>query len=215
MDISSANYVHFGSEIWEPGKEPKNPLPALASSLKYLVSAGKRKIPVSVTLWVLADVSSSHGRKLLQNAVEFLEESSTHSRIAFIPTDENSYPLKSKLVAVFSENNIKEVLNILRDFKDSDIVVENQPKTETELNNMFLKLIGFPKGSAGIVVNGRIIGPLSPSEIFDIGDWALIEKFSYDGCAKFIGNLVYSSKHLDNHVISFLWSVCYISRFGG
>ncbi len=185
LDTSNAHYLPFGNEIWEPGKTLKSPVAALASSLNYLVPPSKKKNPVSVTLWVLADVSTSVGRSFLQNAVEFVQESSTHSRIAFIPTDERDSDFKRTLVEGFTANDLKKVLKTLRDLipvEGTDEESSLDPKVE-----MLLKLTGFPKGGKGLIVNGRIIGPLGPDETFDLGDWALVEKFSYDSCAKYFG----------------------------
>jgi len=194
LDTSSAKYVSFGNEVWEPSREPKNPVAAFASSLNYLVPPSKKKTPISVTLWILTDVTTPEGHAFLLNALEFLQESSTHSRIAFIPTDDKVSTFKTSLLEAFTDNDMKKALSLLRDQKhdsSSSGTVKREEKVE-----LFLKLTGFPKDGKGLVVNGRIIGPLSQDETFDVGDWALVEKFSYDSCAKHFGKFLESTHTL-------------------
>lgn len=47
-----------------------------------------------------------------------------------------------------------------------------------------LKQLGLSGGDRGVLVNGRLIGPLASTESFELGDWALIQKFTYDSCPK-------------------------------
>jgi len=189
LDTTNAKYVPFGNELWEPGKDVKNPAAALAARLHYVVPPSKRSYPVSITTWILADITTPDGHAFLQTAVEFLQESSTHSRIAFIPTDTKKSNFKSSVMDAMSENDLKALLRLLRNSKHEEAEDGKGAAQEDEKVESFLKLIAFPKGSKGIVVNGRIIGPLNTGETFELGDWALVEKFSYDTCAKYFGRI--------------------------
>jgi len=53
----------------------------------------------------------------------------------------------------------------------------------------FMEILELGEGNKGVVVNGRVIGPLGPSETFEMGDWTLIEKFSHDSCPKHLSEL--------------------------
>lgn len=52
------------------------------------------------------------------------------------------------------------------------------------LGQELMKQLGLSGGDRGVLVNGRLIGPLPPTESFELGDWALIQKFTFDSCPK-------------------------------
>lgn len=157
----------------------------LASSVTYLTPSSKRRQPVTITVWIYADVSTSSGHKFVRTAVDFLSESSTHARFAFIPTDTGTSSFKEKLVAAFADNDISKAKKVLEEYSDERTPEERGKGDLDELSATFMRLTGVPVGGKGLVVNGRIIGPLEDDESFEVGDWALVEKFSYDSCAKY------------------------------
>lgn len=188
LDVSNSKFVSFGTEVWEPGKILKNEYAKLSSSLKYLTPSNKRKTPITVTLWAYADLGTKEGHDFLKTAINFLSESSTHARIAFIPTDAGSSSFRTKVLEAFSANDIDQVKKTLEEFSDERTKQERASATELdEVSATFLRLAGVPLGGRGLVVNGRVIGPLDDEDTFEVGDWALVEKFSYDSCAKYFG----------------------------
>lgn len=187
LDVASSKYASFGAEIWEPGKQLKNQYANLATSLTYLTPSGKRKTPISVTIWVFADVGTPDGHKFLKTAIDFLSESSTHARIAFIPTDKGTSSFKDMLVDAFADSDINKVKKTLEEYSDDRTSQERSSGDLSDLSAKFMRLVGVPMGGKGLVVNGRIIGPLGDDDTFEVGDWALVEKFSYDSCAKYFG----------------------------
>jgi len=186
LDVSHSKYVSFGTETWEPGKVLKNQYANLASQLDYLTPSSKRKTPITVTIWVFADIGSQEGQKFLRNAVDFLSESSTHARIAFIPTDTGTSAFKEMVTSAFAENDINKLKKSLEEYSDDRTAEERNSASElSDISATFMRLAGVPVGGKGLVVNGRIIGPLDEDDTFEVGDWALVEKFSYDSCAKY------------------------------
>lgn len=188
LDVSNSKFVAFGTEKWEPGKPLKNMYARLASSVDYLTPSGKRRTPVTVTIWAFANVATAEGHKFLRTAIDFLSESSTHARIAFIPTDVGSSSFKDMLKAAFADNDIAKAKKVLEEYSDERTNEEKLSGELGEISATFMRLAGVPVGGKGLVVNGRIIGPLDDDDTFEVGDWALVEKFSYDSCAKYFGN---------------------------
>ena len=162
----------------------------MASGLNYLVSPGKRATPVSVTIWVLADIGTDDGQNFLRKAVEFLQESSKHARLAFIPTTNRRSVFTKMVTNAIAANDLKELNRVLSDYSnENDDAVTDLNEFDKKIETL-LQALNFPRGGKGVIVNGRLIGPLGHEDVFDIGDWALVEKFSYDSCAKHLGKLI-------------------------
>ncbi|TGZ62091.1 hypothetical protein CRM22_007650 [Opisthorchis felineus] len=50
------------------------------------------------------------------------------------------------------------------------------------------QILGFKSGERAVVINGRIIGPLNPTEEFTVDDFRLIERMTLDTGVKELGN---------------------------
>ncbi|ODM98686.1 UDP-glucose:glycoprotein glucosyltransferase [Orchesella cincta] len=86
------------------------------------------------------------------------------------------------VLAALASNDIDKLKKLLEEYPD------DRTNTDGEIDPIsanFMSLAGVPVGGKGLVVNGRIIGPLDEEDSFEVGDWALVEKFSYDSCAKY------------------------------
>jgi hypothetical protein len=154
---------------------------SLAQSLSYLSSSttgGKRKSSVvTTTVWIFCDVDTVDGRRFLLTALSFLEESSVHSRFALIPTGRRISRSGRELLSVWSTGELKEVRKALENWTEGGDEENGEGKK-------FLQRMELGEGSKGVVVTGRLIGPLGKTESFELGDWSLIEKFSHDACPK-------------------------------
>jgi len=183
--MSNAKHLSFGTEIWELGKPLKHKLARLASELRYLTPSGKSEYPITVTMWVFCDLETSTGRKLVETALEFLAESATHSRVAIIPTDRSKCSSKQEFLAAVNANNLSKAMKLLQSF-DQSTCKEDSNFAESD-HAQLMKLVGISKGENSVVANGRVIDDITEENVFERGDWTLLEKFNYDNCAKHFG----------------------------
>lgn len=115
LDTSNSKMFSFGTESWsELGKQFRDPLANIANSLSYLTPTGKKTIPVTVSLWVFSDLETHQGRAFLLNTLEFLYESATHTRIAFISSSDKLSKLSQDVLEAFGTGDLKKIKNMLR-----------------------------------------------------------------------------------------------------
>lgn len=170
----SANLKYFG--------EQTNRLKFLGNRLHFL------------TIWVVGDLQTPNGKSLLLNALRFMNENKG-IRIAFIPNADNQHP--------FSKNNInnlvwaivntldddaaiKLVTKLLEVNDVTDFIVPESVKGFLRATELHLKLmraycqrvLNFRSSESGIIVNGKVIGPLNEKESFELEDFNLLNKFS-------------------------------------
>lgn len=158
---------------------PRNSVETLAGSQVHFV-----------TLWVVADLNTSTGRKTLLNALQFAK-STKGARVAFLPNAEASViPAKENLnhlVWAAVQDKGEDVLEATIKALDSDDLSElvKLAKNMLSASDLHLKMIRvycqrvlkMKNQESGVVLNGRIVGPLKESESFSVADFGLMERF--------------------------------------
>ena len=178
---------------------PSELIAAIQKQLVYVTDGGKKCSPV--TVWIVTDLSSEKGRKLLNAAVNHVSENSKFLRIAVIHSRKT--PIAQLYEAVIrTVSDQKQLMSILlkltgeetnsdqiqsgdwittgiipEDLKES--VKQSLDSSDASLfdsHEMTYKKV-FDAGVDSVVINGRVISiPLD--ETFSVDDFSLIEKYS-------------------------------------
>ncbi|XP_039963772.1 UDP-glucose:glycoprotein glucosyltransferase [Bactrocera neohumeralis] len=146
-----------------------------------------------LTIWIIADIEQPEGRELLANALNYLKSGSS-VRIGFLPNVEGS--------SISNKNNLNRLAwaatQTLPPVEATDLVLKwlNNPNSISEIPNavneilssteLHMKMLrvyvqrifGLPKSLRLVVGNGKIFGPLSKGEKFNVEDFGLIDRFN-------------------------------------
>lgn len=175
------------------GLSSRQLLAVFADSINYVSSNTKALTPIS--LWLVADVTSTEGRQLLQNALDYIRNSRL-TRLGLLHNlrqQQLSKPAAhyiETIDATISLNDIKLLDKLLKSdnaeaflggtktAKDFGIELV-QPKSAygLKLHEMLAsRSLDLQPGQRALLVNGRLIGPLEDDEEFTTDDVALLEK---------------------------------------
>ena len=168
-------------------------LATFADSINYVSSSTKALTPISV--WLVADVTSSDGRALLQNGLDYIRNSRlmrlgllhnlrqqplSDPQVHYIETIEsaissNDVKLLDKLL---KSANAEALLSGAKTAQDFGVeLVQQKSAYGLKLHEMVVsRSLDFQPGQRGLLVNGRLIGPLEDEEEFTTDDVALLEK---------------------------------------
>lgn len=147
-----------------------------------------------LTFWVIGDLNTNVGKSLMKNALAYMHENKG-VRIAFIPNADNQHPFKRDnlnnlvwaiLNTLSDENSAKLVTTLLSLDDVTKFVVPESVQGFLRATELHLKLmraysqrvLGFSSSANGLLINGKIIGPLKDEEIFQLEDFNLLEKFT-------------------------------------
>ncbi|KAJ3071820.1 hypothetical protein HDU98_004753 [Podochytrium sp. JEL0797] len=175
-----------------------------ARVLDGLDYVSERDIPV-VTFHVIADFESLPGLHLARAALEFLSDS-PHSRVAFLhnPPSNRVSTLQTKLVLhkaaavvartypareavavllkavedVVAGGEGFDFMGVVVDGEEVVNVMEFERKVE-EVKRFVKGVVGFGAGEAGLVVNGRVVGPFEKPEKFVDADFETLAASEY------------------------------------
>lgn len=149
------------------------------------------------SVWVVADLNHSDGRKLLQNALRFMK-STSGTRVAFVPNVDGSDAARSQLKKDLNalvwatintlrpEEATELVVKLLKqaeegkDYEVPDSVLGFLPATQLHLKMLRVycqRVLKLKASTNGLVANGRVLGPFEHGEVFDSEDFGLLEKF--------------------------------------
>nr|XP_018911723.1 PREDICTED: UDP-glucose:glycoprotein glucosyltransferase [Bemisia tabaci] len=173
--------------------------------------------PILLTHWIVANLETEAGRTLLQNALTYMEAGG-NSRIGLIINPDETSSTKSQIVnklalaSLLHKSNfevslpsakkpIKSVNAILQYAKDlqsagesltlqNDIdwdKIDEALKAHSAFVSNTLKL---GTGAAGVVTNGRVIGPLDEGETLITDDFALLERYTLSSYTDEIYNVL-------------------------
>ena len=175
-----------------------------------------------LTIWLALDLESEQGRELLRGALTQLK-SSTQMRIGLIHNTEkpdfasklafaafesqkNNQGIRNILSKVFKEDTLQKLIKGKKKLEDFDIpgadmeqfikIFKNVKNTEEifDIHRIFNeKVLSFETGQNGLIVNGRILGPLSKSEVFGSDDFSLLDKFSISSFGEKLVNALYNN----------------------
>lgn len=205
IDVTGNPVINVSPEKFE--KLPSSDKTAsIIASLHYLTDKDDFSF-CPVTVWIVTDLSSKPGRQLLLDAIQQMR-SSNDLRIGIIhnPSDINDERmlsladsiefalqfLKQKRSRVVVEKLLKYVDDILVDKKkllqfldeeEEKAAYEDWLKTERsnilQIHSLLCRdVFHFENGQLGLIVNGRILGPLDKDEIFSVEDFNLLERHS-------------------------------------
>uniref|UniRef100_A0A1L8E1R7 Putative glycoprotein glucosyltransferase n=1 Tax=Nyssomyia neivai TaxID=330878 RepID=A0A1L8E1R7_9DIPT len=146
-----------------------------------------------ITLMVIGDLETPDGLELFKNSVEFIK-TTKGVRLSFIPNTEASSKVPkdnlNNLVwaashTMPSTDALNFVSQLLNDEKKPNL--PNSLKDLLSSTTLHLKMLRvycqrvlkLKKSENGVVMNGRILAPLSASDLFTTDDFSLLERFSY------------------------------------
>lgn len=195
IDLSGKEYKDLAN-VKVLATLPNNDMSAtLMANLKYLYPRNSfdnlagSKVHF-VTVWVVADLNTATGRKTLLNALQFAK-ATKGARVAFLPNSEASVvPPKDNLnhlVWSAVQDKGADVLETVIKALDSDELHDLQKLASNLLSasSLHLKMIRvycqrvlkLKNQESGVVLNGRVVGPLRDSESFSVADYGLMERF--------------------------------------
>lgn len=175
---------------------PNNDMSAtLMANLKYLYPRNSlEKLGGAslhfVSVWVAADLTTSTGRKTLLSALEFVK-GTKGARVAFLPNTESSVVAPrdnlNHLVWAAVQEKGADVLEAVIKALTTDDLGELQKLAANLLSasDLHLKMIRvycqrvlkLKNQESGVVLNGRLLGPLKADESFSVADYGLMERF--------------------------------------
>ncbi|KAJ8389769.1 hypothetical protein AAFF_G00114750 [Aldrovandia affinis] len=187
--------------------DSKDKTAVVSANMKYLTMTDE-EVVFGQTLWVIVDLETPLGRKLLANAVKHLK-SSPDVRVGVIAnpasklTEESAaigravwaslLTQKSRDTFNFVQKLLKEetVELVQRGTKIKDLLLQgmNQDSFEKKFNTLELgflhsqqlfcrEVLKLQAGQRAVVSNGRILGPFEEEEEFGSEDFHLLEKIT-------------------------------------
>ncbi|KAG0702039.1 glycosyltransferase family 24 protein [Suillus ampliporus] len=159
------------------------------------VTSDAERTPVSMA--VIADLDSAEGQALVREAVAFVSGKESQSRVTFLhnpATGSAGGDLSSFFARVGSTSDLGELSpHVLRraldDWETQDaaqvfiaegVPLQSDPQAHTAFlttSRLLAREAGLQPGEQGIIVNGRLIGPISPASEFVSEDFATLETY--------------------------------------
>lgn len=180
---------------------------SIADNAGYIAKSSGSK---ANSLWVITDVETVEGRALLYDAIKQLKHSNTaRLTVIFNPvnfdnleitkviytalkSNEDISQKKNFITKFVKEDNVADLKNGKKTWKDFSVHNMNVDKFENDLKNFNIehiksfkifskKVIGCnDKLRMAILSNGKVIGPFENREEFTVEDFGLLDKFSYN-----------------------------------
>ncbi|KIY49922.1 glycosyltransferase family 24 protein [Fistulina hepatica ATCC 64428] len=127
----------------------------------------------SVTLYVVADLDSEEGKKLMQEGVKHSQAKDSGIRLSFIhnPTDRDVSPSPA-----FHENDTEAFGNEFQTTWSPQNYDHAVYETYVYACGLFVKGLGIQPGASALLVNGRVVGPITEGG-FVSEDFAELEKY--------------------------------------
>ncbi|XP_055694605.1 UDP-glucose:glycoprotein glucosyltransferase [Lutzomyia longipalpis] len=148
-----------------------------------------------ITLIVIGDLTTEDGLELFRNAVDFVKTTKS-VRLTFVPnTEASSKPARENLNnLVWAASHTMpptDALNFVSKLlNEADVKKLELPRSTKDLlssTTLHLKMLrvycqrvlSLKKSENGVIMNGRILAPLTKPDIFTTDDFSLLERFSY------------------------------------
>ena len=204
----------------------------MANHMQYVNSHKDSSKLHILTVWAIVDLESKQGREILRGALAQLKSSNqlrvgiifnsaepgfaTKVTRAALESQTSNTGLRNILGKILKEDTLKSLQNGKKKLEDYDIpgadmealikAFNAEKSTDMlDIHQIFVKkgLTGFDVGQNGILLNGRIIGPLKSGEHFGVDDFNLLDKFSMSSFGEKLVNTLYSNFDVkDNPEIS-------------
>lgn len=159
------------------------------------VTSDAERTPVSMV--VIANLDSAEGQALVREAVTFVSRKESQSRITFLHNPTAGSPrgnVSSFFAHIGSTSNLGEISSnmfkrALDNFETQDaaqvfiaegITLQSDPQAHTAFlttSRLLVREAGLRPGEQAIIVNGRLIGPFSPTSEFVSEDFATLETY--------------------------------------
>lgn len=164
---------------------------AFSDSASYAASKAKALTPI--TLWLVADIASPAGRQFVRNGLDYIRNSRLVrvSIVHNVVADQNeARPYLEAVDAAVALNDLKLLDKLLETANAEDLMAGRKTADDfgvqavqkssygLDLHRLLVRraLPDFQPGQLGLVVNGRVIGPLDKDEEFTADDFALLER---------------------------------------
>ncbi|XP_014669413.1 PREDICTED: UDP-glucose:glycoprotein glucosyltransferase 1-like [Priapulus caudatus] len=183
----------------------------------------------SVTIWVVGDLERAKGRELLAAAIKHMRTSNDiRLGVVHNPKKKGKAPSMlvrsiEAALATLSHQHCKLFINkLLKEENAAQVITGKMAPSELEVGGMdtamfqsylesmsddFINIhqtfstqvLGFTPGDIGVIVNGKVVGPLSVGEKFLEGDFALLETHTYKASASKIRSKVKYMKSVEEN----------------
>lgn len=192
----------------------------LTSHLNYLTRNDDVSKLYSLTSWIVADLETAQGRELVRGGLTHIKSSSqmrlavlhntqspgliSRAFQAAVETQSNS-AAKHLVGKILKEDTVKGLLAGKKNLADFDIPGANMDAFNArlkelndnndifEIHRIFSKTLPeFQVGQGGVVLNGRVIGPLESGEFFGADDFNLLDRFTMNLYGENLVNTFYS-----------------------
>ncbi|KAJ3325946.1 UDP-glucose:glycoprotein glucosyltransferase 2 [Boothiomyces sp. JEL0866] len=142
---------------------------------------------VYLSLVLVANLDSKEGLAMAVSALKLLDEDS-EVRVAVVNSSPS--PEATKMDEVL--NRDIAVKDLLKELTSLEIPEYSSFMKDNSLVESILRTTGFSKGQNGIIINGRVLGPFTASNIFDKDDIHTLVGFEYNQRASNTGNAILS-----------------------
>ncbi|XP_043524015.1 UDP-glucose:glycoprotein glucosyltransferase isoform X1 [Frieseomelitta varia] len=173
----------------------------LMNKMRYMYVPRRTSVHHLYTFWIVANLNDPEGRRLLREALEYIE-SNADVRITVIVNplvntsddDDDTIDINQIVLAALHslpvEKSIRFIRNIIKEdavASDDKVDVEEEAVKErlkNQADELFVHrryvktVLNLEQGDRAIVCNGRLIGPLDEGEEFTSEDFSLLERFS-------------------------------------
>ncbi|XP_017891944.1 UDP-glucose:glycoprotein glucosyltransferase isoform X2 [Ceratina calcarata] len=174
----------------------------LMNRMRYIYVSRRTTVHHLFTFWVVTNLNDPKGRKLLREALEYVE-SNADVRVSVIVNPigdtndvDNANDVNQLVLAALSGLPVEKALRFVRNIITEEVAgvitsgkfdVEEEAikeKLKEQSNELVVhrhyvkSVLKLEKGVRAIVCNGRLIGPLDEDEEFTSDDFSLLERFS-------------------------------------
>lgn len=175
---NSIKVIDIGTVLTKSGK--------IHQQLPRLAFEGNPDENFPVQIFVVADLNTAEGSKLVAEALEFARaEKALELLLLHNPSAENSIPISVKLFKLIHESgntirldSLEEVLNTSQatgaEFGQE---TENRAKLFWQSFQSLVKAIGLRPGQQALLLNGRLVGPIPSAATFAFRDFVQLHNF--------------------------------------
>ncbi|XP_043284000.1 UDP-glucose:glycoprotein glucosyltransferase isoform X2 [Venturia canescens] len=171
----------------------------LMAKTNYLSVPRRTSVRHLYSFWIVVDLETEAGRKLLREALEYLGTNTDVRLSVIVNSEENSDPdanvinkiALATLYTLSGEKGIKYMNNLMNEetvklIRNGEFVIEEDIKSLMQTQGFTLdfhrhyvkNVLGVKKEDRVVICNGRVLGPLDEDEEFTSEDFALLERFS-------------------------------------
>lgn len=169
-DSKSVQIIDLGS-VFESGPEALANVPHVTSDKDVLET---------VQIVVVCDFETEEGLKLLTDALTLRKE---HGEVEIIllhnaAADAENTSNLAKIQAAFAKGDVEQILAAIASLEDSTETSNSGDQSTLARHQALVEKIGFKPGTAGLVVNGRVVGPIQGEFTMSVDE--LVQLITYE-----------------------------------